>query len=296
MSNPYGPPVETPGDWNALMGCCCGMPVPPEPDAEIQERTYLKGAWGWNLVGFQNFYGQATAPEFEDPMPDSLIFYASVTRVTTDSNPEADPASSTFTVSDTPDGTVTETGDWNAGRFIQVDAYSNGTYTGSEEYTVTDENEVEHTYVNSVSVTFSLPVTLAAMTAYVAEAIQSQSWIPVGSGLFSGGSAYAVLVQIPVVPGSPHVYQVTVAQRRYRLIVPSTHLGSYFKVTWDLIFFPSGTGPRLRIARDLTWVWTGPGSQAAPNGDTWKSPWFEIPIPTAPGETRVVNVRYSHYR
>jgi hypothetical protein len=90
--------------------------------------------------------------------------------------------------------------------------------------------------------------------------------------------------------------------------------GVYFKVTWDVIFEPDGwdamildsdSNPsndipdpdapeREFFAEDLTWEWTGPGDPY--DEDSWKSPWFELSPPNAPGVKRIVNIRYECYR
>jgi hypothetical protein len=81
---------------------------------------------------------------------------------------------------------------------------------------------------------------------------------------------------------------------RVRWVVPDTWEGSYFKVTWDLVFFPEDESTPTVVATDQTWTWTGPGDPD--DEDSWKSGWYEIDPPEEPGETRIVNVRYECYR
>ena len=94
---------------------------------------------------------------------------------------------------------------------------------------------------------------------------------------------------------------VTVIASRFKWIIPNTWTGSYFKITWDVVFFPDGYDPEDAespqpevVAADQTWTWTGPGDPE--DADTWKSGWHELPPPTEPGEVRVVNVRFECYR
>jgi hypothetical protein len=69
--------------------------------------------------------------------------------------------------------------------------------------------------------------------------------------------------------------------------------GTYFKITWDVAFFPT-TGDPTAVSTDNTWEWTGPGDPE--DEDSWKSDWYEIPVPDEPGENRVVNIRFECYR
>jgi hypothetical protein len=101
--------------------------------------------------------------------------------------------------------------------------------------------------------------------------------------------------------------------------------GSYFKITWDVVFFPVGHDAMIDdpdyeppeeepeggwppvpqipdpdapdpvvISTDQTWTWAGPGDPD--DLATWKSGWYDLPVPTAPGENRVVNIRFECYR
>jgi hypothetical protein len=89
---------------------------------------------------------------------------------------------------------------------------------------------------------------------------------------------------------------LTMRFRRFRFIVPNTHPGNYYRVQWDYVDYPQFpdtiTDPVLSSTA-LEWEWTGPGDPGDP--DTWKSPWFEIPIPTTSLIRRLVNARYQSY-
>lgn len=45
MSNPYGPSPSSLADWNALLGCCCGMPVCPTPEWDFRSKTATLASW-----------------------------------------------------------------------------------------------------------------------------------------------------------------------------------------------------------------------------------------------------------
>lgn len=112
----------------------------------------------------------------------------------------------------------------------------------------------------------------------------------------------------------------------YRWRIPATHLGSYFKITWDVLTEPigfdamiddpdyvppteepeGGFPPVPRIPRpgrpsrsletDLTYTWTGPGNTEDADDPSWFSGNYILAAPTAAGVKRVVNIRYECYR
>lgn len=109
----------------------------------------------------------------------------------------------------------------------------------------------------------------------------------------------------------------TLTKSRYRWKIPASWTGTYFKITWDIVFFPDGwdatiddpdyvppdplpdppppipqipdpdATPPSFISEDLTYEWTG--------GDR-TSGWYEIDVPTEEGESKVMNVRFLCYR
>ncbi|MEI6606592.1 MAG: hypothetical protein WCP35_14890 [Verrucomicrobiota bacterium] len=88
---------------------------------------------------------------------------------------------------------------------------------------------------------------------------------------------------------------------RYRWKIPTDFTGSYFKITWDVVFFPKGykaddsnSPSPSAINRDLTVTWKGPGDPDDPQ--SWlASDWRAMNPPAQPGETRLVNVRFECY-
>lgn len=90
--------------------------------------------------------------------------------------------------------------------------------------------------------------------------------------------------------------RVTLQKFRHRWDI-TTHEGAWFKVTWDVAFYPEGGGAAQPFLLDQTWEWTGPsGGPPAGSEDSWKSPWFITDAPPEEGEYRIVNIRYSGYR
>jgi hypothetical protein len=93
-------------------------------------------------------------------------------------------------------------------------------------------------------------------------------------------------------------YTADFALTRLRLKIPDGHLGTYFKITWDILNEPTGfdasppTATRSYFSEDQTYEWTG----SAGGGVDRYSDWYEIPTPDFNGQRRVVNVRYECYR
>jgi hypothetical protein len=86
----------------------------------------------------------------------------------------------------------------------------------------------------------------------------------------------------------------SVTKARFRWVIPEAHGGTYFKITWDVVFFPTSGSPVL-ISANQTWDdWEGPGDPE--DADSWKSGWYEIDPPEEPGEVRVVNIRFECYQ
>ena len=81
---------------------------------------------------------------------------------------------------------------------------------------------------------------------------------------------------------------------RYRWKIPTDFTGTWFKITWDEVFFPQSGQPSA-LNRDLTVTWEGPGNPDDPS--SWEaSDWRTLNPPDQPGESRVVNIRFQCYR
>jgi len=90
---------------------------------------------------------------------------------------------------------------------------------------------------------------------------------------------------------------VTAIAARFRIRVDDSHGGTWFRASWDLVFFPAdGSDPEV-VALDQTAEWTGPGAGVQDDA-SWLFPggWREIPLPDRPGEVRIVNFRFECYR
>lgn len=105
---------------------------------------------------------------------------------------------------------------------------------------------------------------------------------------------------------------------RFQFIIPSSHAGTYFKIKWSYLDEPKGWNetiadpshtddgpapqipkpdrPNRNIVSGGTWIWKGPGKERSSNDPSWKSPWFEIPVPTFKGEKKLVNIEFECYQ
>lgn len=99
----------------------------------------------------------------------------------------------------------------------------------------------------------------------------------------------------PANGGSPD-YILTVDLVRFKWDI-THHVGGWYKVTWDFAFYPTAGGPAVPMAVDQTWEWTGaPGGPPPGSEDSWKSDWIYFPHPTAEGQVKIVNIRFSAFR
>lgn len=98
---------------------------------------------------------------------------------------------------------------------------------------------------------------------------------------------YSLVLDPPAVPKSDF------RRIRFRFQIPITHLGTYFKITYDVAEFPTVGDPSF-FSEDNVVEWTGPGT-GLESDPSWLTPWAEIEPPTTPGERRVVNVRFICY-
>jgi hypothetical protein len=91
-------------------------------------------------------------------------------------------------------------------------------------------------------------------------------------------------------------------RRKFR--VPVTHAGSWFKVSWDYVFFPAGydeddpEGPAPEVVSlNHSDEWEGPGEGGQEDGSwDFSGGWHDVPMPPRAGEVRMVNIRYECYR
>lgn len=80
---------------------------------------------------------------------------------------------------------------------------------------------------------------------------------------------------------------------RFRFRIPNAHLGSKFTITYDIAEFPEEGDPSF-VSQDNVIEWVGPGT-GGEDAPSWLTDWVEIDPPEAPGQRRIVNIRYTCY-
>lgn len=131
-------------------------------------------------------------------------------------------------------------------------------------------------------------------TASRTDALAAMSGALDWSGMDKGASCSSSLFNATPSGWTP-AWTVFVTYSRFRWVVPDTWKGPYFKITWDVVFFPyDEESEPTPVATDQTWTWEGPGDPE--NEDSWKSGFYEIPVPSEPGQSRVVNIRFECYK
>jgi hypothetical protein len=298
--------IEDIYDWNSRisMCSCCEMPEHSLPRIEYEHKDVTRSAPGWILSSFRSFFGQLLAPGFLWPQPDSEIIHSTVSRSTSDTNPNVAPTFWSLTTPHTATyngigypSPSTETNPENgaAGTWTAVDSYANGSYSGSHTYDETDENGVDHTYTATVTLVFSDPVTFAHMKIVCEDLLAEMNWTPSSGNDYwkeyayfkESSRTYYDVEQSKTLPtGTPG--SVRLIAVRYKVGVPANYTAStYFKVEWDEVFFPEDTESPSPLVAARSWEW---------NGTDEFSDWFEIPTPATAGEVHIHNLRATSYR
>ena len=258
--------IETLDDWNGrLEDCgCCVMPACPTPELECRS---LFGA-GF-LDGYGGTYGfnegDAYLKTRQSFQGGGWILYTLSSAISAELGDEAilPVVPRTQTITD-----------------------SKGGYTGT----------LTTTYEGPVS------VATARSTAYAAM-LGALDFTDSGFSIGSYCQAYRVN-QVPWHGAGGYLSFACLLVQfvRYRWKIPTDFTGTYFKITWDEVFFPQGYDPDdsnspqpSPLNRDLTATWEGPGDLEDPQ--SWEaSDWRTLNPPDQPGESRVVNVRFQCYR
>jgi len=154
-----------------------------------------------------------------------------------------------------------------------------------DAFTSTDSGSITYTFVTIADLSTEANLRFADITA----------WTP-NSSCYSSVSASYYMCGDPEAPVLSAPQTTSSYQFRFRWKIPDEHLGTYFKITWDILNEPTGwnttTLLRSYYLEDQTYEWTG----GAGGGMDRFSDWYEIPVPDFVGQRRVVNVRYECYR
>lgn len=193
--------------------------------------------------------------------------------------------------------------DWSDGGFMQTEAprdwtaYIGPTGLGGGSFQV-DPTALVYTdgdpKTGTITTTRSNPIDLdsARSSGFAAVAAETTDYW----SLFTlGTQSYVRRIHLDPVNAFPQYIGFTDLVR-YRWDI-TDHTGAWFKITWDVAFYPAGGGPAIQVEGDLTWEWTGVAGGPTPSTeDDWKSDWYYFGVPPEEGELKVVNIRYSHFR
>lgn len=252
----YGLPIETLDDWNARMCGCCEMPACPLPTQECESMTSEYHA-NTNASSGGDYYITANYSFYGNVVGSGLGTYDvdwSVRGWYSDVAPCG-------AVNPDTSATLAE---------VLAGAFPDG-YTIIADSVNTPTGAV-WTFANFVSAvlgdfaTFTFPL-----------------------GCAPGSACNASFSNVTTLP---FLTPLVLRKARYRWAIPESFEGSYFKITWDVVFFPT-TGTPTVESTDTTWEWVGPGDPE--DEDSWKSDWYDLTVPESRGEKRVVNVRFTCY-
>ena len=286
--------IETIQDWNARLGYCgcCPMPVCPTPVVvcEAKHKVLFLSSTAADIVYGEDEY-LLLIPNFTTPwVADAEIetIYRKVTINVEDTSIEIE--------DDAPEkeSTVNCT--------ATTKTIVNYTYS-TDIYGTRFETETTITY------TLSESITKEEFFALIEEGMEADTWTvtdesasgyPCSSMLIDQWVEYPGTISDPCNYFQPYPYGFDVPaglrKIRFRFRIPNTHLGSKFTITYDVAEFPYDVevDPSF-VSEDNVVVWTGPGDQEDPEGDSWLTPWVEIAPPEITAECRIVNIRYTCY-
>jgi hypothetical protein len=328
--------VETLTDWNNLLaGCgCCSMPTCPVPARECETIYGSLGSVGWydpddtTWIIYKKFTYASNLSESSSDESGTysctshetyVSEYADLFGGSVNSGYGGCPTYATPDLAETcsTSGSSTKTGaDYEETR---TRTQTSGTIAGDpcawtdtrvftdisvdppDVTTYYDYNTLHTTIypyadpVHTITATYETPQTYAQWmsAAFGTLSADMTDFDTCGAETFGDCAASYAATEEPETGGPGDGVSLSLVAARFRWAIPNTHSGSFFKITWDVAFFPA-TGDPSAVSTDNTWEWTGPGDPE--EEASWKSDWYEIPIPTEPGENRVVNVRYECYR
>ena len=262
--------IEILDDWNTVLGgCdCCEMPECPLPSKECES------------ISDSLSCGYTLANHDENTPEEEALLYTQVLDelVTHGSEEEGGPSTiSTLYTKSLVDGSCVVGSSGSLPSWLPGVIYSDGYTKSGTTYTKYYE-ETPYSYAQTRTITYSAPAEFGELE--FADQVKGAECI----------AEYEKIL-------NPYGFR---RKTRFKWVVPDTWEGSYFKISWDIAFFPEGYdaedpgSPQPELVNSGTWEWTGPGNPE--DEDSWKSGWYEIDPPEEPGETRIVNVRYECYR
>jgi hypothetical protein len=178
---------------------------------------------------------------------------------------------------------------WSGSTLTEVWEYVNTAPDPDETSTFTDVT----TWSGFLSEEDALAATLNNATLHA----EADTWSTESQGLVGALARHSAFVNNYITAACPPVGvvdQIDLIKRRVRIRIPTTHTGSYFKITYDIAEFP-GDGEPSFFSQDNVIEWTGPGTGDQDDPSWIAGDWIEIDPPEVPGERRIVNIRYTCY-
>lgn len=281
-------PIQTLEDWNTrLSRCgCCQMPECPDPIIACESKSITLTPCG-----------NSPPSDYNGIPTDCLVYfqyfrsYVGVTTVTFTSPSGTDHQEITRSYSRDAGGSCqlaeTSVHDPAFAGFLYLFVSSTTTWTGgSYDHQENWTNGSVHT-----TEVWSDPETRATLTASARAVLDAMDFEPFGS--CSAAYQYANLLEgCPDADPDSLPSSVSLTAIRYRFQIPATHTGSYFRIEWDEVFYPSTGAPSILAERSVEW--TGPGSGDA-DDPSWFTPWIEVAAPEDPGTIEIRNIAFTCY-
>lgn len=285
--------IATSQDYALVAADCCPClpPEAPAPRRECESKSVTRESVGWTFSSWRSAGGVFWDEDFgEDdiPCPDKVRRYRNVlqTYEQTSTDPEVDPYTESHEVSVSANPEYNSLGYPFPGTQIgdpftggPVDSYSDGVFSGVSEY-----DDGDFVVTTTATVVFTEPVDAEMMLAEVAVKLALLDWTTNGSCTSSSTFSNFLCGGLP----TEEIGLINVTFSRYRIGIPASYSGrSYYEWQGDEVFFPTDPVIPPSLVATRSWTYDGTGE--------W-SPWWEIALPTIPGETRLVNQLARHYR
>ena len=296
--------IETLDDWNARLACCCAIPACPVPEVVAESFSSTISLWG---CGFME--DDLKKPEgYSVPCNQKYwIYRKKVTTITAVKS--GTEGSGTYSKTETEtcnsetcgtESKISETrqGDSDLGGPIWAyeGSVTESRTTGFYEHVIIYKRNVDIVHIQRIDTT---AVKLSDLLGNPMDELLSKFNKQFKDDGYSDGIPSSRLtIYDETCNGKPVNYPLAMFGRksRYRWKIPTSHEGTFFKITWDVLFFPDDVNLKPSfIEHDKTWKWSGPGNKDDHEGESWKGPWNEIPVPVKSGECRIVNIRFECY-
>ena len=288
--------IETIEDWNTRLAYCgcCEMPVCPTPTFVCEAKYKL--IWLGLETAYDIVYGDneimAFVPSFTAPWvadEETGTIYQKVTINVADTTVEIE--------DDAPEKESTVNCTATTKTIVNY-SYS------TDIYGTRFETETTITY------TLSEPITKAEFFTLIEEGMEADTWTVTNESSDFYPCSSMRIDQWPEYPDTisdPCDYFQTypsdfggpsaLRKIRFRFRIPNAHLGSKYTITYDVARFPYDVeeDPTF-VSEDNVVVWTGPGDQEDPEGDSWLTPWVELDPLEVSGEHRIVHIRIVNIR